>query len=105
MLEYGVPEDAVIGVSQGWKLGAAIKTAERKLAEGCFIHNGSAMMNWVVGNARVEPRANGILITKQASGTAKIDPLMAMFDAVSLLSLNPTARGASVYETRGIRML
>lgn len=81
------------------------KTAERKLAEGCFIHSGSAMMNWVVGNARVEPRANGILITKQASGSAKIDPLMAMFDAVSLLSLNPTARGASVYETRGIRML
>lgn len=105
MLEYGVPEDTVVGVSQGWKLGAAIKTAERKLAEGCFIHSGSAMMNWVVGNARVEPRANGILITKQASGTAKIDPLMAMFDAVSLLSLNPTARGASVYETRGIRML
>lgn len=105
MLEYGVPEDAVVGVSQGWKLGAAIKTAERKLAEGCFIHSGSAMMNWVVGNARVEPRANGILITKQASGSAKIDPLMAMFDAVSLLSLNPTAKGASVYETRGIRML
>ena len=105
MLEYGVPEDAIVGVSQGWKLGAAIKTAERKLAEGCFIHSGSAMMNWVVGNARVEPRANGILITKQASGSAKIDPLMAMFDAVSLLSLNPTARGASVYETRGIRML
>lgn len=105
MLEYGVPEDAVVGVSQGWKLGAAIKTAERKLAEGCFIHSGSAMMNWVVGNARVEPRANGILITKQASGSSKIDPLMAMFDAVSLLSLNPTARSASVYETRGIRML
>ena len=93
MLEYGVPEDAVVGVSQGWKLGAAIKTAERKLAEGCFIHSGSAMMNWVVGNARVEPRANGILITKQASGSAKIDPLMAMFDAMSLLSLNPVAKG------------
>ena len=94
MLEYGVPEDAVVGVSQGWKLGAAIKTAERKLAEGCFIHSGSAMMNWVIGNARVEPRANGILITKQASGSAKIDPLMAMFDAVSLLSLNPVAKGS-----------
>ena len=93
MLEYGVPEDAVVGVSQGRKLGAAIKTAERKLAEGCFIHSGSAMMNWVIGNARVEPRANGILITKQASGSAKIDPLMAMFDAVSLLSLNPVAKG------------
>lgn len=93
MLEYGVPEDAVIGVSQGWKLGAAIKTAERKLAEDCFRHSGSEMMNWVVGNARVEQRANGILITKQASGTAKIDPLMAFFNAVSLLSLNPESKG------------
>lgn len=94
MLEQGVPEDAVVGVRQGWQLGAAIKTAERKLAEGCFLHNGSDMMNWVVGNARVEQRANGILITKQASGTAKIDPLMAFFNAVSLLAMNPAAKGS-----------
>lgn len=105
MIEYGVPEEFIMGVSQGWKLGAAIKTAERKLAEGCFVHNGSPMMNWVIGNARVESRANGILITKQSSGTAKIDPLMAFFNAVTLLSLNPTAYGASVYETRGIIMI
>ena len=45
-------------------------------------------MAWSVSNARVEPRANSILITKQASGTAKIDPLMALFNAVSLLSLS-----------------
>ena len=93
MLAAGVPEDAVVGVSQGWKLGAAIKTTERKLAEGCLKHSGSAMMAWVVGNARVEQRANGILITKQASGSAKIDPLMALFNAVSLMALNPDARG------------
>ena len=105
MLAKGVPEDAVIGVSQGWRLNAAIKTAERKLAEGCFCHGGSDMMNWVVSNARVEQRHNGVLITKQASGTAKIDPLMAMFNAVELLAKNPQARGASVYNTRGIRVL
>jgi phage terminase large subunit-like protein len=46
-------------------------------------------MAWSVSNAKVEPRANSMLITKQASGTAKIDPLMALFNAVSLLSLNP----------------
>jgi phage terminase large subunit-like protein len=89
LVAAGIPEDKVIGVSQGWRLGGAIKTAERKLAEGVLVHGGQRLMAWCVGNAKVEPRGNAILITKQASGTAKIDPLMAMFDAVSLMALNP----------------
>jgi phage terminase large subunit-like protein len=91
--EAGIPEDKIIGISQGWKLGGAIKTTERKLAEGGLLHGGQPMMNWCCGNARVEPRGNAILITKQASGFAKIDPLMATFNAVSLMSLNPEAQG------------
>ena len=67
----------------------SIKTAERKLAEGAMVHGGQPMMAWCVGNARVEVRSNAIVITKQASGTAKIDPLLAMFNAVSLMALNP----------------
>ena len=35
--------------------------------------------------------ANGILVTKQASGAGKIDPVMALFNAVSLMALNPPA--------------
>jgi phage terminase large subunit-like protein len=90
LVEADVPEDKIMGISQGWKMSGAIKTAERKLAEGGMIHGGQRMMNWCVGNARVEPRGNAVVITKQASGTAKIDPLMAMFNAVTLMSLNPT---------------
>lgn len=89
--ERGIPADKIVGVSQGWKLGGAIKTAERWLAEGAFAPADQPMMAWCVGNARVEPRANSILITKQASGSAKIDPLMAMFNAVTLMALNPLA--------------
>jgi len=88
----------VIAISQGWKLNGTIKTTERKLAEGVLIHARSKMMDWCVGNAKVEPKGNAILITKQASGTAKIDPLMALFSAVALMSLNPAAQGLSVYE-------
>ncbi|GGX11205.1 terminase [Pigmentiphaga litoralis] len=91
LVAAGVPQDKIIGISQGWKLGGAIKTTERKLAEGGLVHGGQALMAWCVSNARVEPRGNSILITKQASGSAKIDPLMALFNAVSLMSLNPEA--------------
>lgn len=85
----GIPQDLVIGISQGWRLGGAIKTTERKLAEGVLVHAKQPIMNWCVGNAKVEPKGNAILITKQASGRAKIDPLMALFNSVSLMSTNP----------------
>jgi len=90
-----IPEEKIVGISQGWKLGGAIKTTERRLAQGALVHGGQPMMAWCCGNARVEPRGNSILITKQASGSAKIDPLMALFNAVSLISLNPEAQGGS----------
>jgi phage terminase large subunit-like protein len=48
-------------------------------------------MAWAVGNAKVVPVGNAITITKQASGSAKIDPLMALFDANQLMALNPAA--------------
>jgi len=88
-----IPRDKIDGISQGWRLGGAIKTAERKLAEGTLLHGGQPLMAWCCGNARVEPRGNAILITKQASGSAKIDPLMALFNAVTLMALNPEAKG------------
>ncbi len=87
-----IDQEKVVGISQGWRLGGPIKTTERKLAEGGLIHGGQPLMLWCVGNAKVEPRGNAILITKQVSGTGKIDPLMALFNAVSLMALNPAAK-------------
>lgn len=98
MLEAGVPEEKIVGISQGWKMTGAIKTAERKLAEGVMVHGGQPLMAWCVGNAKVEPRGNAVIITKQAAGSAKIDPLMAVFNAVSLMSLNPEGdAGPEIY--------
>ena len=94
-----VPEEKVQGISQGWRMSGAIKTTERKLAEGGLIHGGQAMMNWCVGNAKIEPRGNAIIITKQAAGFAKIDPLLAAFNAVTLMSLNPESSGNSFWNT------
>jgi phage terminase large subunit-like protein len=91
----------IVGIAQGWQLGRAIKTLERHLADGSFVHGAQPLMAWCVGNAKVEPRANGILITKQASGTAKIDALMATFNATDLMSLDPSGN-QSVYESRSL---
>jgi len=96
--EKGINGDRIVGIPQGWKLVGAIKTAERKLADSSLLHAGQALMAWCVGNAKVEPRGNAILITKQAAGSAKIDPLMAMFNAVALMSMNPEAPGRSIYD-------
>jgi len=96
----GVPREKVIGVTQGWKMSGAILTAERKLAEGGLTHGGQKMMAWCVGNLKIEPRGNAIIATKQAAGRAKIDPVMAMFNAVSLMALNPAGAGRSFWETQ-----
>jgi phage terminase large subunit-like protein len=89
LIGMGLDDDRIVGIPQGWKLVSAIKTLERKLAEGTFVHGKRRMMDWCVGNAKVEPRGNAIVITKQVSGFAKIDPLMATFNAVALMALNP----------------
>lgn len=107
LAEIGVTQEAgtLIGAPQGWAMMNAIKTAERKLTNGTMRHAGSPMMSWCVGNLKIEPTATGIRATKQNAGDAKIDPVMALFDAVTVMSRNPEARGPSVYETRGLRMV
>ena len=92
--------DQIQGIPQGYQLMGAIKDTERMLAGGDMLHGGSPLMNWCVGNARVEPKGNAILITKAISGSAKIDPLMALFDAAALMALNPEGLGASFWETQ-----
>ncbi|NLD09673.1 MAG: terminase large subunit, partial [Xanthomonadaceae bacterium] len=89
IIEADVPEELIIGIAQGYKLAGYIQTTERKLAEGVLYHASQRMMAWCVGNARVEVRGNNALITKQSSGKSKIDPLIATFNAASLMSMNP----------------
>lgn len=89
----GVTQDDgnLIGAQQGWAMMNAIKTAERKLANGTLKHSGSSLMSWCVGNLKIEPTATGIRATKQNAGDAKIDPVMALFDAVTVMVRNPEA--------------
>ena len=94
----------VVGVQQGYALMNAIKTSERKLANGTLKHADQPMMDWCVANLKIEPTATAIRATKQNAGDAKIDPAMAHFNAVTVMSTNPEAT-RSVYEERGLLVI
>jgi phage terminase large subunit-like protein len=103
LARIGVTQESelLVGVRQGVALMGAIKTVERKLADGSFKHGGRRMMAWCAGNAIVQATGTGMRIARDASGYGKVDPLMAGFDAVAEMSLNPTPSGGpSIYEDR-----
>lgn len=86
----GIPKDSHIkGVSQGWKLGGYQKVCERKIASGDLLHAGQPIMAWCVGNAQVKTTGSGVMMSKSESGNGKIDPVIAMLNAVALMSQNP----------------
>jgi phage terminase large subunit-like protein len=83
----------VVGAPQGYGMMNALKTAERKLANGTLWHHDNALLAWCVSNVKIEPTATAIRATKQNAGDAKIDLAMALFDACTLMVQNP-ARAA-----------
>ncbi len=101
---FDIVEPQIRSVPQGGKLSAAFFGLERKLKDGTCKHDGSALMAWCVGNARLEQRATTAMIDKK-SPSAKIDPLMALFNAAMLMALNPVVFGNSIYRSRGIVMV
>jgi phage terminase large subunit-like protein len=106
LAEIGITEESgeLVGAKQGYAMMNAIKTAERKLANGTLLHDGSSLMAWCVGNVKIEPTATAIRATKQNAGDAKIDPWAALMDAVTFMSLNPEPAGGgpSLYEKQDI---
>lgn len=86
----------VVGVSQGWGLQRAHQGLAGLLESGLLHHADQPIMSWAVGNARQEMKGNSYMITKQASGVSKIDPLAATFNAIWLMmEYQPEAAGAS----------
>lgn len=88
----------VVAVGQGFRLMSAIVGLARKLKFGGAVHSGSRLMAWCVGNAKEEQGRQSVMINKYANGAAKIDPLMAAFNATKLLETNPVASGGGVDE-------
>lgn len=98
--EIGVTQEEgmLVGVPQGFQLMNAIKTAERKLANGTLRHSNTGLMQWCVGNLKIEPTATAIRATKQNAGDAKVDVAMALFNAVTVMSRNPEPKRKPQYQ-------
>ena len=82
-------EEMITAVAQGGYLSGAIKGLERRLINRTFAHGGQPLLDWSVSNAKAETKGSNLYITKQAAGTAKIDPLIALFNASMLMDRNP----------------
>lgn len=82
---------SIASVRQGVGLTGTIKTVEFKLVDGMLRHGGSRLMAWCVSNAKAELRGSNLYIAKERAGVAKIDPLIAMLNAVQMLELGPVA--------------
>lgn len=98
LIDRKIEEDQLAAVSQGYKLNSAIKGSPRKLKNSSLVHCGQPLMDWCVGNARTEMKGNAQVVTKQVSGSGKIDPLMALFNAFMLMSWNPEAPKVPQYQ-------
>lgn len=96
LAERGMENPLTTAVGQGWKLQSAVLTLPRKLKDKTMRNCGQPLMDWCVGNAKTELRGSNYVVTKQAAGAAKIDPLMATFNAAMLMFLNPQASVQSI---------
>lgn len=94
-----LPEAAICGIGQGYKLQQAVLSLPRKFKDKSLRHCAQPIMAWAVANAKAQLRGSNVVITKEAAGVAKIDPLIALLNAAILMFNSPAPQGQSYLET------
>lgn len=102
----GLVHPLVVPVRQGWNLQSAVSGVPLRLEAGTMVHGGQGLLTWCVGNAKQRLKGSNYVVEKELAGAAKIDALIAMFNAAMRMRENPVASGGpSVYEDRGFLVM
>lgn len=84
-------------------LSEPMKKLDSLIREGNFIHNGSSLLRWCLGNVVAKEDANGNVFPRKTHEDFKIDPIVAMLMSLALWLQDETKE--SVYESRGVLVL
>lgn len=105
-LAIGIERDGIstLEIPQNTRhLSEPMKWIEALTLAGRFHHDGNPAMNWMVSNVVVREDANENIFPRKERRENKIDGLVAAVIAMNVAMREETP--ASVYETRGIRVL
>ena len=78
-------DEDIFGVGQtAFRLAPAVRTVERKTAQGRIRYAEQELMLWCLSCVQTQQKGNVTAISKEAA-IGKIDPVMAMLDACTVL--------------------
>jgi phage terminase large subunit-like protein len=98
-----LPTDTIITIPQTTQyLSEAMKEVEAAVIAGRFHHNGDPVLSWAASCVIAREDHNGnVFPRKEKNGISKIDPMSALFNAISRAMIAKPVR-RSIYETRGV---
>lgn len=88
----------VTSVKQGGWLAPASSGVPLRLEAGTLLHGGQDILAWAAGNAKQRLKGSIYVVEKELAGAAKIDPLIALFNAAMRMRENPVAAGGGMDE-------
>jgi phage terminase large subunit-like protein len=102
-LAVKLPADTVISIPQTTQyLSEAMKEVEAAVISNRFHHDGDPVLAWAASCVIAREDHNGnVFPRKENNGFSKIDPMSALFNAISRAMIVPVAK-RSIYETRGL---
>lgn len=92
----GMTMPLLTSVKQGGWLLPAIAGVPLRLESGNLLHGGQPILTWAVGNAKQRLKGSNYVVEKELAGAAKIDPLIALFNAAMRMRENPEAHSVNV---------